>query len=38
MMDIFVDLIELGRMRVVVVSSGVKGFLDILKMFEVLEM
>ncbi|KAK0667398.1 Indigoidine synthase A like protein-domain-containing protein [Cercophora samala] len=36
-MDISADLTELGRTRVAVVSSGVKGFLDIPKTLEVLE-
>ncbi|KAK0748148.1 Indigoidine synthase A like protein-domain-containing protein [Apiosordaria backusii] len=36
-LDISADLTELGRTRVAVVSSGVKGFLDIPKTLEVLE-
>lgn len=37
MMDIFVDFIEFGCIRVVVVSFGCKGFFDIFRMFEYFE-
>lgn len=36
-MDISADLTELGRTRIVVISSGCKGFLDIPRTLEYLE-